>query len=165
MPQLIQRVPAGLLNLLNANGQDNPRELAPAVTGVLDLTQMYGLSQRQVQVANAPAITEGNVLAIALPNSWCVLYGAEVQCAKTATMTALFLSISLQRQNTGASMTVAADAFDPFGATETGTVRLPFWAPYPILMPPNSNVLCRPDIIGTDANVNLTLTVEIGVLG
>jgi len=159
-------VPVGLLNVLNSvTSGDNPRILRDEVQGVLELLQFYGLNQRQVLVTINAALTEGTPLSQVLPNSWCVLFGVEIQIIKTATLTALRGSISLSRAAQGAAIAVKSEDLGPFGATETGTARMAYQCPYPLLMPPLSTVISRADIIGTDANVNATLSVEVGVLG
>ena len=165
MPFRIQRVPRGLNELLSIFGGATPTELEDRVRTILDALQMYGLSQRQVLTASNAALTEGTALGIAFSaTQWSVLFGAELQIAKTGTMTALRGSIRLQRTSSS-SVTIAAEELGPFGATETGTVRLPFWAPYPILVPPNSFLFGRADIIGTDANCNATIAAEFGLVG
>lgn len=162
---VVQRTPLGLLDLLNMKGVENlPDALARELRPTLELLQFYGLSQRQV-VSNAnAALTEGTVLGIVLPAAWCVLFFAELQITKTGTLTALRGSISLQR-GIGSSVAIAAEELGPFGATETGTARMAAVPPYPLLLPPNSLLISRADIIGTDANVAATIAAEIGVLG
>lgn len=165
MPGLVQRVPAGLLQVLNSVSQgENPRLLADDVQGVLELLQFYGLSQRQILQNQNAALTAGTPLGVNLPNSWCVFYGADIRIAKTATLTALRGSISLLRTS-GSSLVLASADLGPYGATQVGNASVPFWAPYPMLIPPGGVILSRADIIGTDASVNATLTVEVGVLG
>jgi hypothetical protein len=166
MAGLVQRVPAGLLQVLNAvSGGENPRLIGEQVSGVLDLLQFYGLSQRTNLTATNAALAEGATLGIVLPNSWCVMYGIEFQVTKTATLTALSTSISLQR-NAGASSSCVSDReYTAFGATVTGVQRHGWFAEYPVLMPPGSVIIARADIIGTDATVSAGLITEIGVLG
>jgi hypothetical protein len=161
----IQRVPQGLSALLSTFGGRTPQQLGEEVRAVLELLQMYGLQQRSQLSFNVAAAAEGSsAAAVTLPAFWCVLFGAEFQVVKTATQTALRASISLLRAGQF-SMCVASEELGPFGATETGTARIPWWAPYPILCPPNTVVIGRPDIIGTDANANVTISAEFGILG
>jgi len=164
MPLPIQRVPQGLGQLLSTFGGQTPQAIEDNARAVVELLQFYGLQQRTQLSATNAALTEGTPLSVTLPNAWCVFFGAELQIVKTGTITALFASLSLLRSGQF-SMCVASETFDPFSATETGTVRLPFWAPYPILCPPKTVVIGRADIIGTDANVNATVSAEFGILG
>lgn len=164
---LVQRVPVGLLNILGSvTSGENPRILADDVQACLELIQFYGLTQRTILTAANAALAEGTNVGIALPvATWSVLFGVEFNVVKTATLTALRGSISLVRGTSGASIGVYSEELGPFGATETGTARMMWWAPYPLLMPPGSSILARPDIVGTDANVNAAVLCEIGILG
>lgn len=165
MADQIQRVPSGLSAVLSTFGGTTPRLVAPEIHGSLELLQYYGLSQRQSLTATNAALAEGGTLPITLPTGvWCVLFGAEVNIVKTGTMTALRASLALVRGG-GSSFSIASEELGPFGATETGTARMAFVAPYPMLLPPGSSIFCRPDIIGTDANASVGIIVEIGVLG
>lgn len=164
----IQRVPAGLGQLLSTFGGTTPRELEEVAHGSIELLQMYGLSQRQTLVGANGALAEGgSVLALTgAQTNWSVLFGIEMQVVKTGTMTALAASLRIGRNAGAPSLAVhAAASLGPFGATETGTVRLAWWAPYPVLLPPGSQVLVGLDILGTDATAAVNALAEIGILG
>lgn len=167
MPTKIQRVPQGLLPLLGAFGGETPPVLADQVLATVDILQLYGLTQVQRQFASNGALAEGGSLAITL-TSWCVLFGANFNITKTATMTALSANITIFRGGAAAGPNgwqVAFGQFSPFGATETGGVVVPWVAPYPLLCPPGTGINGSPLIIGTDATAACSLTVEIGLLG
>ncbi|HZN25342.1 MAG TPA: hypothetical protein VFB75_14040 [Burkholderiales bacterium] len=168
MPFSIQRVPQGLLNLLNIKGGKTPIELEDRVRCALEMLQMYGLQQVQRLTASG-ATAEGASQAIVLSTTnWTVLFGASVSFSKTATMTALWGSILLFRGGGPvgtAGLVLASGPGGPFGATETGTVQIPWIAPYPWLCPPNTSINGTPQIIGTDATCTTVISCEIGVLG
>lgn len=165
MPEGIQRVPRGLANILSLQSGRTPVALGDQVTAILDLLQCYGLTQLQTaQTQNAAAAEGTSVVVVPSSTAWCVLFGAQVSVVKTATMTALRAGIGLQRTS-GAIQRVAEETLSPFGATETGTITVPFWAPYPILLPPGSQVVGVAAIIGTDATADVTTRVEFGLLG
>lgn len=161
----IQRVPRGLNNLLNIFGGGTPVDLEDRIRGTLELLQMYGTTQLQSQSANTAAAVEGAGTPVTLSqSSWTVLFMATGIIVKTATMTALRGRIAINRvvQN---SPILFAEELGPFGATETGNVNFGGLLPYPLLCPPGTIVSATPEIIGTDANANVTTVVEFGVLG
>jgi hypothetical protein len=163
----IQRVPRGLGDVLSIFGGQTPTDLSEQVGGVLELLQFYGLQQRQLLTNNNAALVEGGQVTIFLPNFWCVLFMANMAVIKTATMTALRGGVFLSRAG-GAAQPGAcylSEEMGPFGATETGQASLAFVPPYPMLMPPGSTVTAIPLIIGTDANANVFVGCEIGLLG
>jgi len=170
VPFRIQRVPLGLLNLLNTWGGGTPAELEDRVRGTLDLTQLYALQQRRVLFTNNAALAEGgnvDVLTNEPPgtgNQWAVLFGATFTAVKTATATALRGSIELRRSGGANSIKLASEELGPFGATETGPCNVVFWAPYPIILVPPWTVFGTLSILGTDANANCTIVAEIGFL-
>jgi hypothetical protein len=164
-PQSIQRFPAGLLNVLNMQSAgETPRELASSISGVLELLQYYGLTQRQTLFATNGALAEAGFVSLAALTTWAVLFAATASVAKTATMTALRAAVFVQR-GTGLGIPVVSEELGPFGATETGTVTACFVSPYGILLPPGSVISASPQIIGTDATAACTVTADLGVLG
>lgn len=170
MPFRIQRVPQGLNNLLSIFGGGTPVDLEDRVQGTLELVQFYALQQARVFFQNNAAVAElGTVNAVAaadaaIMNQWAVLFGANCTIVKTATATALSGSIRLLRNGAANSITLEARNLGPFGATETGPVIVPFWAPYPIILRPPWNVFARLDLLGTDATADVTAIAEIGIL-
>lgn len=160
----VQRVPAGLLNVIGAQGARAVDAFDGSAKGVLELLQMFGLQQRTVLFTNNAAAAEGATVDVQLPASWCVLFGFAVTVQKTATMTALRAAAGLIRFNTPMQIMVSEE-LGPFGATETGPATAAFWAPYPMLCPPSSIVRGLAQIIGTDATANVTVQAELGVLG
>lgn len=166
MPFKIQRVPRGLNDLLSVFGGQSPVELEDRIRGVLELTQLYGLTQRRLVSVQNAAAAEGSGVTISVGNNWCVLFDVAVIVQKTATMTALWAVSFIQYGGQVADeIALASDDMGPFGATETGFVTLAWTAPYPRLIPPNTNVGGRATIIGTDATANVIVSGNIGILG
>lgn len=171
MSEKIQRVPRGLLELLSIHGGLSTKMLRDDVGGVLEQLQFYGLMQRQTLEVQNAALTEANQVGLvtgpaavsAATRSWAVLFGASVHVLKTATQTALDVSLSITRGG-GAALFVANKVFTPFGAGETGTSSFGWFAPYPLLMPPTWDVNALLGILAGDANANVTLRAEVGVL-
>ena len=163
MPEKIQRVPRGLNDLLALSGGQTPQLLADEVRPTLDLLQLYGLTQAQTLIATNAAAAEGATVGILLSaTQWTVLFAICATVAKTATMTALEIGATLQRQ--GVQIPIVSRAGGPFGATETGAVHAPFFLPYPTLCPPGTVVGAVATIIGTDATASVTVRAEVGFL-
>lgn len=160
----IQRVPRGLNELLSIAGGQTPTHLHDNVQASIELLQFYAMQQLQTSFTNNPALAEGSSVAVITPNAWCLLFGAAFTITKTATATALRATISLQR-TTGVQTPLVSQDLGPFGATETGACNLCFWAPYPILLPPLSQIVGVLNILGTDANAATTIRAEFGVIG
>lgn len=160
----IQRVPKGLLELLSLAGGQTPFLLDGIVRGQLDLLQFYGQTQLQTVTANNAAAAEAVQVIAQLGPSWTVLFSLQATIVKTATMTALRGAVALNRQ-AGLLMQIRQEELGPFGATETGIVSVCQFFPYPLLCPPNSEVIASCPIIGTDANANVSVRAEFGVLG
>lgn len=163
----VQRAPAGLLDVLSAKGLDRlPVELLRDIRPTLDLLQFYGLQQLSLASNSNAAAAEG-VGIVVTPSStnWTVLFAAVATFTKTATMTALTGQVFIRRVLGQFNMCVADKNFSPFGATETGLVAVPYVPPYPLLMPPGTQITAVPAIIGTDATANVVLGVEFGLFG
>lgn len=166
MPFRIQRVPRGLNDLLSSFGGATPTELEDRTRATLETLQFYGTTQLQAGSANAPAAAEAASIALVLAATrWTVLFNAQGQVVKTATMTALRLAVSLNRNVQGGSAILFSEELGPFGATETGFARIGGMLPYPLLCPPGSAVQTTLDILGTDATANISVVAEFGVLG
>lgn len=161
----IQRVPQGLANLL-ACFTGAPSELEERVRGSIELLQMYGLQQRQIlNTVNAAQAENTGIVVTPSLTDWLVFFGASYTLTKTATMTALGVSIQMRRSGGAVSIALNAGQGGPFGATETGNFTLPYWAPYPILCPPGTVFIGSLLILGTDATANAQLTLEFGIVG
>lgn len=167
MPFKIQRVPRGLLNLLNINGPQSPPELEDRVRSVVDLLQMYGLSQERVEGNNNAALAEGTDMATGAPlPNWALLYECSLTVIKTATMTALRGNLWVRIAGLASQeYSLAAEEMGPFGATETGSCTMVWTAPYPRLLAPGTLIGCRVQILGTDATCNAVIGAHLGVLG
>lgn len=160
----IQRSPRGILELLSQKGVENlPQELLRELRPTLDVLQFYGLQQQQAFINTNAALAEGANVSIA-GSGWAVLFGANALIAKTATMTALSVRIVVIR-NGSLGLTVASRSFDPFGATETGSVSLPWVAPYPMVLAPPWEIRAFLEILGTDATANVSIVADFGALG
>lgn len=166
MALLIQRVANALSTLLSLQSGDLPRELAAQIHGSLELLQMYGLTQRATLSAGGnPA--EGVTVDLTLnAAAWTVLFAANAQFTKTATMTALYGELYVQRGGTtGLANLIEGRDLSPFGASVTGTCNIGNYMPYPLLCPPGTRIRGQASILGTDATVALTVQAEFGVLG
>lgn len=163
----IQRVPRGLAAVLNLFGGETPRELGKEIVGTLDLLQFYGQTQLSGQSASNAALAEGGTISINFGSGResFVLFSLSAEIVKTATMTALSCCLELNRGAGIAAIVSGHNNLGPFGATETGTIRVGGLLPYPILCPSPSAVNFRLTILGTDATANCSLLCEFGVLG
>jgi hypothetical protein len=164
MPDLIQRVPQGLLNVLSLQGGRTPVALLDELRGTIETLQMYGLMQRTIETATNAALAEGGSVIITTGNVWRVLFCATVHVTKTATMTALRSAVTIGRGNVP-SIVHYSEELGPFGATETGAANIAFVPPYPWLLPPNSLVNALLQILGTDATAVVSISAEFGILG
>lgn len=159
----IQRVPAGLQNVLNLFGPGTPPRLAQELLGVVDLLQFYGLNQRQV-LSNVGTPAIGGTVTLNLnPNNWALLYAARCETDRTATQTSLGNHLAIQRGTSGLYQVYAAviDAA-PGKVGELESILVP---PYPLLLPPGSSVRCGVTALAGDATVNCTVTAEVGFFG
>lgn len=165
MPFKIQRVPRLLNNLLSITGGLTPVELEDRVRGTIDLLQAYGSPLRQLW-QNSGVVAEGapvNILPADIPKVPYLLFGASLSVTQTATMTALSNSIWLGVPPAGYA--VASQEYTQFGLTVTGAKKLSWYAPYPILLPPNILPFATMDILGTDASATVGLSVDVAILG
>lgn len=164
MPFRIQRVPRGLNDLLNIFGGGTPIDLEDRVQAGLDVLQMYGTTQLQSGFGTSTN-AEGTAVTITLSTrNWTVLFAAHGSIAKTATMTALFGTVTMNRATQFSPLLFAAQ-LGPFGATETGTVSFGGVLPYPLICPPGTTISATPAIIGTDATAVISVFAEFGTLG
>ena len=171
MPFRIQRVPRGLNDLLSIFGGGTPSELEDRVRATVELTQFYGLQQRQQVAVNDPALAQGATITLGgggaaiaqFTTKWCILFAASASMVRTGTMTAARLSVILVRGGS-TGITLAHDEGSPYAATALGTFAVPFVAPYPLLLPPPWNVGAFLASLGTDATASVTINAEIGVL-
>lgn len=164
----IQRAPQGLLDLLSIKGVEHlPQELSTTLMPVIGAEQFYGSQQRTVLAQNNGALTEGTGLTIVpSPTTWIVLFGMTITVVKTATMTALNMQLAIRLNSDAFQELAVMDAeCGPYGAAETGTKSVVWWAPYPITLPPNTMLLGRISILGADLNANTTLGAMVGMLG
>jgi len=164
----IQTYPRGFLELLMVKGVSAPANLNETVSGTLDMLQFYGLSQLQYRTASNAALAEGGNVTIDTPaNEWWVCYGANIIVVKTATMTALRVSIGLGYSVGAGSVFsgVHSEALGPFGATETGTITSA-WDPNggPRILPPGTQIRGSLQILGTDATANMGIVATVGVI-
>lgn len=166
MPLKIQRVPRGLIELLNMSGGETPRELEDRVRATLDLLQVYGLMQRRIFSANNAAAAEGTAVQV-IPSStqWTILFDLGCTIIKTATVTALRAAVEISLNN-DVNQVIGLESAElgPFGATETGAAGFAHNCPYPRILPPNTAFQARPNIIGTDATCNISVFAHVGVL-
>lgn len=165
MPFKVQRVPRGLNNLLSIVGGATPPELEDRVRGILDLLQFYGQSQLQFANTNNAALAEaGSVTTTLSVDQWTLLFNLHYDVVYTATLTALNIALGYRRVGASARW-VRNDDYTVFGATKTGIVSGGHVMAYPMIMPPGSAVIASPQVIGTDATVNLSVSAEFAILG
>src|SRR4029453_11687560 len=119
MPFKIGRHPRGLTNALTLFGGVGPEELEDRARAVVDLLQFYGMQQQAVLTQNAGALAEGSFVAVSSSTTFALLYAATGTVIKTATATALRMSITGVRNGSNGCQHASSD-LGPFGATETG---------------------------------------------
>lgn len=158
----IQRVPAGLANVLNLFGGILPVNLATQVIGNIDLLQFYGLSQRTVDGASNAALPPNTNLTVQLPPKWCVLYSASFTAVITAATTKLSNILAINR-GTPSGPVYAQREYTQFGVA--GNCTLPFAPPYPLLLPPSTTIVGAMDLLGVSATLSCSLIVEYGLFG
>lgn len=163
MPFLIQRVPRGLNELLSIFGGQTPKEMEDRVRGSLELMQFYGSMLRRNFSSAATPTAQNAILSATITTNWAVLFSASCQAARTATMTALRMSVFVSGPGGISSCVVAGEA-SPYAATALGTYRLQWFAPYPVLIPPNTNIFANVDSLGTDATVTIVASCDLGIL-
>lgn len=165
MPFKIQRIPRGLLEFLSINGPANPAELEDRVRATLDLTQFYGLTQRQQFVATNAAVAIGANLSMTLPvDKWCVLFAASISVSTTATLTQVGIGIALTRGPAAAQQPVSY-GFQVVPAS-AGRATLNCFVPsYPLLLPPGSLVSGVVYLLLGDATCAAQAQCDVGVLG
>lgn len=165
-PSDIQRVPQGLLNVLGMQSAGaTPPQLASSVSGVLDLLQFYGLTQRQILLTTNGALATNTAMDLALTpaNSWGILFFAQATVGLDASMTSLTIRISLQRSSVGLFMGIASEQVQlPGIANDIGACG--FVAPYPLLLPPSTTLRMSALFAGV-ASASCGLSAEIGLLG
>lgn len=170
MPFKIQRVPRGLDQLLSTFGGQTPIQLADDVRAIIDLLQFYGLTQRShaagaVAGVGSSLINPQVTITPSLTN-WSILFTAMagIQPIAAATTWVGFGPI-LARAGTpgvsGFSILKAYEAAPPVGANAFAE----FVAPYPMLLPPGTQVGCLMwSTLGAGAQ-NVTISAEFGLLG
>src|SRR5262245_54404986 len=118
-PFSVQRFPLGLPQLLSQSGGQTPTYIEQEIQGGLELLQFYALTQLQSGFANNAAAAEGTAVPLVLSaDRWTVLFGVTGAVVKTATVTALFANVSLNRRTQFGQLLFASN-LGPFGATET----------------------------------------------
>lgn len=159
----VQRTPRGLSQLLSIFGGETPQSLAPELRAHLNVLQLYGLTNQQRVTNSNSVLAEGGTVAIAASQDWWIIYSMHLVVVKTATMTALQLSLQLGQP--AAVGTLWARSYEPFGATEAGTIADGFFFPEPRIMPPGTFGQVSMGILGTDATANVGVSMIVGVLG
>lgn len=168
-PGSIQRVPAGLLNVLGMQSAGStPPELAQLVSGVIDLLQFYGLTQRQVlsatQVAVGP-LTDLN-LELTPPTAWGILFNANANAGIVAGMTGMQIVLGLQRGATGVFAAVASKIYlNAAGDLDDSGLWAIFNPAYPLLLPPSSTLRVHLGGVAGVAGADIGVVGEIGLLG
>ena len=166
----IQRYPTGFLELLGRKSTgENPNQLADAIAGVVDLVQLYGLSQQRYLETQGAAVAEGGGVTIEVPaTEFWVLHDLSLRWAKTATVTALQGSLWIRQGLVGGFVGLATGPTVtgyPFGSTAASTSLLACYSPSPPkILPPGTVLYGTLDILGTDATGDITLSARVGVL-
>lgn len=160
----IQRVPAGLANVLNLFGGVLPTQLSAQTFGVLELLQSYGLQQKQtpfvLNAALAPNVAQD--LALTPANAWGVLFNINTSAGETATIGNLQSAIYLQRGTSG--VFVARSFYESLNIAAGGQHLNAWNPPYALLLPPGS--IARAVYTFTaDATVSMGISAEIGLFG
>lgn len=162
MPDKIQRVPRGLLELLSLQGGRTPELLADQVAGTIELSQYYANLTPAVFVDQNAALASGGSITRGIPTAppqWWLLLGVCAQVTKTATMTRCRISTFAR------SMGLAVEEMSFITAT-TGLCTMATWvAPYPMLMQPGDSVTLSLDLLAGDATADVRLRLRTGILG
>lgn len=166
MPQPIQRVPRGLADVLSIFGGQSPQALTDQVAGAIDLLQFYGLNQRTT-ISSAGVAAQGARTGPTPLTSWAVLYAAAAQVSLTGTLTSAAVALEIQRGTSAVRQIFSFASYPgPFGAGAIPGVFMSVYTPaYPLLLPPGTQISCLLQQLGTDANANVAVTAEIGLLG
>lgn len=153
--------------MLATFGGQTPTELEDRTRGVIDLLQFYGLQQRQTLSASNGALAENaGITMTPSPTNWIVLFGATMTITKTGTMTAAQLALAGRYAgDINQEFAFASQAMAPYGATETGAASLAWRAPFPLVLPPNTTILGRLQILGTDATAACVVGCDFGLFG
>jgi hypothetical protein len=166
MPEKIQRVPGGLLNVLSISGGRTPQELEDRVTASLELMQLYGLSQLQLPLTVDGALASAGTVDIIVPaTQWWVFFQANVSVTEQAALTSLQLQLVLffaQQSNQIIGWNEKRGAAGTFVAGDEFIVH--HVSPYPRVLPPLTRIRARPRFAGV-ATVACGVTATVGVLG
>lgn len=164
IPFAIQRYPLGIGPLLNISSGASPAYINQEVQGSLELLQLYGLTQLTTGFANNAAAAEGAAVPLVLSaDRWTVLFAAQASIVKTATATALWGDVTINRR-TQFGVLLFGGNLGPFGATESGTVSVGGYLQYPLVCPPGTTISATARVIGTDATANVSVFAEFGTL-
>jgi len=161
----IQRFPPGFLELLGMRTSGAlPAQLDGRISGSVDVTQLYGLANIQNLVANAAAAAEGSGAALTVPaDTWYVLYAASVHIVKTATMGDGAFSIRVAPNGSAFGVAIATEYIVTNTSCSDWAV-VGWTAPYPMLLAPGTSIAAVADLVSTDATVNISIRIRVGVL-
>lgn len=163
----IQRVPAGLQNVLNLFGPGTPPRLAQELAGTFDLLQFYGLNQRQVLAVSNGALAAATAQDLVLTpgTQWGLLYSIGASIPSAAALTQVAFGFSLQRGSSGvfAPLYVDRSPYAVYPAAQV--VRSAYMLPYPLLLPPLTTLRGFLDLLVGVANSAYTLSAEVGLFG
>ena len=166
----VQRIPGGLLELLSAKTSgftlDNiSRQLVP----VLDMLQLFGLGQPIETINEVDAtMAEADQTIITVPDTeWWLVYAAGSHYEKTGTMSAILMSLGISTGTPGVSVPVAIGPNEVAGLGVTAgadCVAIAWMPPYPMMLPPGSQLVFQLDILGTDATAAVACRARIARL-
>jgi hypothetical protein len=166
----VQRIPGGLLELLSAKTSgftlDNvSRELVP----VLDMLQLFGLGQpiETINVTDAALAEAGQIFITVPATEWWVLYAAGSHYVRTSTQTGVIMSLGIATGTPAVSVPVAAgpkESVAPGVAAGVDCVAITWMPPYPMMLPPGTQLVFQLDILGTDATLSVACRARIARL-
>lgn len=158
----IQRYPFGMLETLAIKGVAAPSNLSETVAPTMEMLQFYGNQQRQLLTGVSAGLARGANLQAGNSQQWCIVYGANVEITKTATM--LLAGLSVFVSGPFATIFLASDFWTVGAAVADGKWRLSWVAPYPMVFGPNTSFFANLDSC-TDAAAAVSVSFSVGILG
>ena len=135
----------------------------------LDMLQLFGLGQPIETINEVDAtMAEADQVIITVPSTeWWLLYAAGSHYVRSATQTGIVMSLGIATGTPSVSVPVATgpkESVAPGVAAGVDCVAIAWMPPYPMLLPPGTQLVFQLDILGTDADVSVACRARIGRL-
>jgi len=170
MADNIQRFPGGLLELLSAKLSGwTPGEIGRDVFGSIDMLQFFAQTAITHETVAGAAVAEGGSVVIVVPSTeWWLLFAANMDYEKTATMSMFAASI---RINPTSSLNWVAVASGPtanpvshLSTAASNVTAVTFVPDTPWILAPGTQIFGRVDILGADATVAVGVNCRVARL-